>query len=310
MYNKETQPLEWVLDRIFISEEEINTAKGWIQKLGLDSCIEKLAWIAGLNPKLHSEDIQKLKKINASELGYEVAQSILSKVSKVSNSLEKSTAAKVLGELVQYTGLDISETIKDYKPAFLGDYLVGFKRFKARHKVSNKDFFKSMCPGYLMDVAKEFVSAPQVAKRQLLLSKGTDSSEMLKCTLVFNQHHPHYGRRKKRLLALMVDYGLVTDKRTIAGFFNAEDQSGMRVKSKGSKRNHVALLFHKLLEEAILLKVGGKGHWKTLETCFVDEYGKSLSGSFSKLLSKLQREKDKNESVFIDIEQIIDEFKK
>ena len=85
---------------------------------------------------------------------------------------------------------------------------------------------------------------------------------------------------------------------------------GTLVSCKGDKRNQIALLFARLIEEEILICSGGKGHWPVLEKCFVDEYQKSLSKSFSKLLSKLKKSGEKNSGIFDEIEQLIKDLKK
>ena len=113
----------------------------------------------------------------------------------------------------------------------------------------------------------------------------------------------------KELCNLMSEHGLVKDIRTIQGFFNAEDQSGSRVKCTGAKRNHIALLFARLIEEEILM-VEGRGHWKVLEYCFVDEQGKELSLGFAKLLSKLKASKEEKSVVFTEVEEIISKLKR
>jgi hypothetical protein len=313
MQTQNLSAIDSVVDRYFISDEEIAGVKNCVRELKVESGIEQIAEVLRLKPRENSQDVLRLQKMDVSGFTYELAQIFLPQLAQIKEPYRHNFAANSLGQIVQYFGLDLWETAQDFKPSFLKDFLLGFKRYNAGNKVNGKAFWDGMGAGYLHKKAKEAQNSdknrdktPQAASHPEFTGPKVYRDTR---RIEFNKNSD-YGRRTTSFCKLMCDYGLVKNKHTIKGFFNAEDQSGSKVKCAGSKRNHIALLFDTMIQEEILILTGGKGHWKVLEECFVDEKGDSLSKSFSKLLSKLRSEEDQKRDIFDEIDRFMYDFKK
>ena len=297
--------LERGLFNFFLTQDEVDNAKAVIERLGVEDPIRKVIQMASLKPSSRAIDANEVQKVNFKEFGYDIASSLLSKIDRLQEDQLKRVASKHLGQIVQFAGIHIWESVKDHRPKFISEMMEGFKRYNARKKI-DKAFVDSMGAGYLMKLENEHQVETQPVG--LLLGSG-QSAPVDRPRINFNKKH-QYGRRQKRLVELMVDHGYVRDKRTIKAFFNAENQAGCRVLCSSSKRNHVVLLMDRLLEEKILVIANGRGRWKTMEATFVDESKKCLSRSFTKLLSKLKSERASKEEVFADVEALMKDFKR
>lgn len=302
--------LDTMVDRYFLSESEKGDARSIIRELGIEPGISKLGALLDLKPKEDPKHQAILNDMNVARFVEAMAKELLLPIDKICKTEKGKRASKYVGQLIQFSGLDIWDAIKQSQPKFLDDFLVGIKRHHVRHKVKAQDFFKHMGAGYFYTLSEEFNSAQQAPSPMGFSGPPPIPEEDDFRRIDFNKKHD-VGRRLERFCNLLtVDYGYVRDIRTIKTFFNADYQMGAMVKCKGDKRNHIALLFARLIEEEILVSSGGKGHWPVLEKCFVDEKQDSLSKSFSKLLSKLNANQDKKEAVFAEVEELIKELKK
>lgn len=312
-----TSPIvDQILDRYLLSSEEVREVRDMVYGLGVEQGVEKIGAVLNLSPHSRRDDVERLARLDATGFGFDIAQTFLDRINQVTDPDLQRNASEKLGEIIQYSSLDIWESVKAYKPDFIKNLLVGFKRYNARSKGKNNTFFQSMGVGYLYREAEDFRKAGKKAgnskesRTQAPPLPGPTEVRIEKDLrrIAFNPRHKVNGR-KKRFYTLMADYGYMSPS-NIKGFFEAEYQFGYRVQCPGEKRNHIALLFDRLITEEMLIVTGGKGHWKVLENCFVDESRNSLSNSFSKLLSKLRKEEDKKPAIFAEIEEIIHDLKK
>lgn len=304
--------LDQILDRYFLSQQEMGEAKTIIQTLGVEKGVEQIASVLKLSPRENKQDIPRLNDLDVSGFAFDLAQSLIPKINALQDVGLRNQASRQLGQIVQYSGLDIWESIKDHKPDFISEFLIGFRRFKAQHKLDNKEFFQNMGVGYFHDLEKKRNKQAKNNK-----TKGIVTPPILPVSpkpkdhrrIDFNKHHD-WGRRQERFCKLLAEqYGYVNSLSNIRGFFSAEYQFGTQVRCKGSKRNHIALLFSQLVAEGILVSPSN-AHWKVMENCFVDEEGNSLSKSFSKLLSKLKSDRDTKSDIFDEVDAFIHDFKK
>lgn len=304
--------LDQILDRYFLSQQEMGEAKTIIQNLGVEKGVERIASVLKLSPRENKQDIPLLNDLDVSGFAFDLAQTLIPKINALKDVGARHQASRQLGQIVQYSGLDIWESIKDHKPNFISDFLIGFRRFKAQHKLDNKEFFQNMGVGYFHDLEKQRSKQAKSDKKKGIttppaLPNPTKHKDHRR--IEFNKNHD-WGRRQERFYKLLVEqYGYVNNLANIRSFFSAEYQFGAQVRCKGSKRNHIALLFSILMAEEILLSPSN-AHWKVMENCFVDENGKSLSKSFSKLLSKLKSERDTKSDIFDEVDAFIHDFKK
>lgn len=303
--------VDWILDRYFLSEEEAADVKHLIEALKVQNTIERIAEVLRIAPAKNAEDKARFEKFDISGFSFEIAGGLLPKINEVKEASKQSLAADHLGQIVQYSGLDLWDSVKAYRPDFLSEFLIGFKKFKAKENIDNKAFFKSMGAGHFYQLQKDHKAGNEKKPAKLSLLATVTQPKVFRDPrrLIFNKSmSPIKGT--KDLCNAFYDHGLVKKKNTIKAFFNCDDQSGCQVQCYGAKRNHIVLLFDRLLEEKILVLEGPKGHWKLLENCLVDEQGQKLSENFTQLLSKLKTQKDEKSFIFDEIELIVAEIRK